>query len=377
MPNHLPISAFLLRLLVSLWLVYGAALPGQGSGKPVTWRDAQHQEADWYGSTEARRVADNLLVYQHATGGWPKNMDMAAPLTEADIRTIEQGKADPKQELGRPTIDNKATYPQLRYLARVYAHTGDDRYKSSFLRGVDYLLEAQYPNGGWPQFYPIRAGYYANITYNDGAMIGVLEFLREVTKGSYPFLDAARVTAAQEAIDKGTDVILKTQIEADGRLTAWCAQHDPETLEPARARAYELVSLSGSESVGIVEFLMGIEEPDSAVIRSVRAAVDWFERVQLPGLRLIRQPDDSLPKGYDLIVGFDPEHGEPLWARFYEIGTNYPMFVGRDGVVRYALSEIEYERRVGYSWISDWARRLLERDYPEWEERIGAGRGGH
>ncbi len=91
----------------------------------------------------------------------------------------------------------------------MYAHSGDERYKSSFLRGVDYLLEAQYPNGGWPQFYPIREGYYANITYNDGAMIGVMEFLREVTKGSYPFVDAARVTAAQEAIYKGIDIILE------------------------------------------------------------------------------------------------------------------------------------------------------------------------
>ncbi len=162
----------------------------------------------------------------------------------------------------------------------------------------------------------------------------------------------------------------------DGRLTAWCAQYDPATLEPAKARAYELVSLSGSESVGIVEFLMGIEKPDTAVVRAVTSAVDWFERVKLRGLRLIRQPDDSLPKGYDLVVGFDPEHGEPLWARFYEIGTNYPMFVGRDGVVRYALSEIEYERRVGYSWINGWARELLERDFPAWKARVNSGHGG-
>ncbi|MGB3798331.1 MAG: pectate lyase [Lewinella sp.] len=361
-----------LRLLF-ISLLFASALPAQTGDQPITWRDAQRQEAAWYGSPESRRVADNLLVYQHATGGWPKNMDMAAPLTAAEIEDIETAKADPDEELGRPTIDNKATYPQLRFLGQMYVLTEDDRYRSSFLRGVDYLLEAQYPNGGWPQFYPIREGYYQNITYNDGAMIGVLEFLREVVGGTYSFVDAERLTAAQRAIEKGIAVILKTQVEVDGKLTAWCAQHDPETLEPAKARAYELVSLSGSESVGIVAFLMEIEEPDTAVVRSIRAAVDWFERVKLPGLRLIRQANEELPKGYDLIVGFDPEHGESLWARFYEIGTNYPMFVGRDGVVKYALSEIEYERRVGYSWINDWPRRLLERDYPAWEERIGSG----
>ncbi|WP_116106295.1 pectate lyase [Lewinella sp. IMCC34191] len=368
---HLPKNRLRQPAILLVVLLFTLNLRAQSTDDPISWRDAQRQEADWYGSREAERIADNLLVYQHTTGGWPKNMDMASELSPADIDRIASAKTDPDDELGRPTIDNRATYPQLQYLARVYERGKQERYRAAFLRGVDYLLEAQYPNGGWPQFYPLRKGYYQNITYNDGAMIGVLEFLREIVDGDYPFVDATRVTAAREAIEKGIDVVLKTQVEVDGQLTAWCAQHDPESLEPAKARAYELVSLSGSESVGIVEFLMEIEKPDSAVIRSVRSAVDWFERVQLTGLRLLRQKNDDLPKGYDLIVGFDPEHGEPLWARFYEIGTNYPMFVGRDGVVRYALSEIEYERRVGYSWINDWARRLLERDYPAWEKRIG------
>ncbi|NJB85850.1 PelA/Pel-15E family pectate lyase [Lewinella marina] len=353
-------------LPVLLCLLVSGGLGAQAGS--IEWRDALRQPAEWYAGPEAARIADNLLVYQHPIGGWPKNLDMAAALDQEAKERIRRQQATRDHDLGRPTIDNGATYTQLRYLARVYAAGGGERYREAFNKGIDYLLEAQYPNGGWPQYYPLRKGYYSHITFNDGAMIGALELLREVATGTYPFVDRRRVRAARAAVEKGVELILATQIEVDGQLTAWCAQYDPQTLEPTTARAYELVSLSGAESVGIVNFLMGIPEPTVAITRAVEGAVDWFERVQLSELRLIRQENPALPKGYDLIVGFDPEHATPLWARFYEIGTNYPMFVGRDGVVRYALSEIEYERRVGYRWLNDWATELLEKDYPAWRK---------
>ena len=355
-------------LVFILCLFYLPSLVAQDTGT-LTWRDAQRQPADWYGSPEAVRIADNLLVYQHATGGWPKNLDMAAELSHDEAAHIQSAKADPEGELGRPTIDNRATHTQLRYLAKVVQQTGEDRFRVSFLRGVDYLLEAQYDNGGWPQFYPLRKGYYSHITYNDGAMIGVLEVLQSVAKGEYAFVDQDRREAAREAVDRGVDVILRTQLVVDGQPTAWCAQYDAETLEPARARAYELVSLSGSESVGIVEFLLQLEDPSPAVVNAVHAAVEWFENVQLRGLRLLRTPVPDEPGEYDVMIAFDPTSDRSLWARFYEIGTNYPIFVGRDGIVRYTLAEVEYERRVGYSWIGDYARELLEKDYPAWKER--------
>ena len=355
-------------LLTCLLLFNFASLVAQES-TTVSWRQAQRQSDDWYGSPEAIRIADNLLVYQHATGGWPKNLDMAAELSDDEISAVRSAKTDPDDELGRPTIDNRATHTQLRYLAKVLDRTGEDRFRESFLRGVDYLLEAQYGNGGWPQFYPLRKGYYSHITYNDGAMIGVLEVLHSVARGEYDFVDQDRRKAAGEAVDRGVDVILRTQITVDGQLTAWCAQYDAESLEPAKARAYELVSLSGSESVGIVEFLMELDAPSPGVVRAVRAAIDWFERVQLRGLRLVRTPVPDEPGEYDVMIAFDPTSDRSLWARFYEIGTNYPIFVGRDGVVRYTLAEVEYERRVGYSWIGDYARELLEEDYPAWEAK--------
>jgi len=238
-------------------------------------------------------------------------------------------------------------------------------------RIAGYVLAWQNDNGGWPQFYPLRDGYYSHITFNDDAMIGVMRLLGEVGDATAPFsfVDRERRERARRAVARGLAVILETQIEVDGTLTAWCAQYDEQTLGCAPARSYELASLSGSESVGIVRYLMSIDDPGPDVIRTVVSAAAWFDRVKLEDIRLVRKTDPTLARGFDLVVGFDPMSTTPMWARFYEIGTNRPLFVDRDGTQHDAFSEIEYERRVGYSWLGSWAAGLLATEYPAWRRR--------
>lgn len=349
-----------------LCLLYCVNVTSQENAKPIIWKQVLNQDTAWYSSEEAIRIADNVIVYQHTNGGWPKNQDMAKSIGKKQLYTIQQGQEDNSSEFSHTTIDNNATYTQMRYLAMVYNKTGLERFKASYIKGLDYLLEAQYENGGWPQFYPIRKGYYEHITFNDGAMIGVMSILQDITKGEFSFVNDNRILKAQQAIDKGLEIILKTQVVVDGKLTAWCAQYDHKNLQPAKARSYELVSISGAESVGVLKYLMGIEEPNTAIKKSINSAMAWFDRVKITGIRLIKEEDASLPKGYDLIVGFDPLSSTPYWARFYEINTFYPMFCDRDGIVKYALSEIGYERRNGYRWLGDWASKLITVDYPAW-----------
>jgi PelA/Pel-15E family pectate lyase len=240
----------------------------------------------------------------------------------------------------------------------------------SFRRGLEYLLKAQYPNGGWPQFYPLRNGYWSHITYNDDAMVGVLETLRAIVdrRPEYAFLNDAERARSKLAIDKAVECILKTQVVQGGKLTVWCAQHDEHTLAPAKARAYELPSLSGSESVGVVKFLMGIEQPPPEVVKAVEAAVAWFRESKITGIRVEHKAAPGTAKGYDDTVVADAS-APPLWARFYELGTNRPIFCGRDSVVKYTMAEIEYERRNGYRWYVDGPAKLLDVDYPEWKKK--------
>jgi PelA/Pel-15E family pectate lyase len=334
----------------------------------VSWRNAMRQLDAWYGSVEAVRIADNLLLYQRDVGGWDKNIDMALALGPKDRAALVQEKSD---LAAHSTIDNDATYTQMRYLAKVYTATKEARFAASFRRGFEYLLKAQYSNGGWPQFYPLRNGYWSHITYNDDAMTGVMETLRAVAarRPEYAFLTDDERARAKAAIEKGVECILKTQVTQEGKLTVWCAQHDEVTLAPAKARAYELPSLSGSESVGVVQFLMGIEHPSPEVVKAVESAVAWFRASKLTGIRVEQKAAPGTPKGYDNTVVADAS-APPLWARFYELGTNRPIFCGRDSVVKYTMAEIEYERRNGYRWYVDRPAKLLDVDYPGWRKSL-------
>ncbi|HMC78384.1 MAG TPA: pectate lyase [Vicinamibacterales bacterium] len=336
--------------------------PAQAPGAIRWGAGVLRQKPEWYATREATGMADSVMQYQAADGGWPKNTDLGVRPPSAESRAAAGA------DVTWSTIDNNGTTMPMQFLALVTHATGEARYRASFLRGFDYLLAAQYPNGGWPQFFPLRPGYYTHVTFNDNAMVNVLTVLRDAATGSapYSFVDEARRTKARAAVSRGIDIILKTQVKQDGKLTAWCAQHDEKTLAPAWARAYEPPSLSGSESVGIVRFLMEIERPAPAIVAAIEGAAGWLRSVAIPGLRL--ETFTGADGRSDRRVVPDPAAGL-LWARFYELGTNRPIFLGRDSVVRPALSEIEYERRNGYAYYGQWPASLLDTDFPRWREK--------
>ncbi len=351
-----------------LFLFTAAMVLGAQSGRmpvrPISWGRCLAQKSEFYAGDEAIRIADNVLMHQRSTGGWAKGIDMARVLSDSDKARLRTRKN--RQD---SILDNGATHTQIRYLAKVYDATRLERFKRGFLNGVDYLLEAQYGNGGWPQRYPKPGGYSRYITFNDNAMIGAMSVLRDIAekKSGYKFVDEGRRRKAKEAVRKGIECILKCQIIVDGRRTAWCQQHDEKTLEPRPARIYEKVSICGGESVGIVKFLMSIDKPTAEIIEAIQGAVAWFDRVKLSGIRQVNKPDDS-ERGYDKVVIKDAT-APPIWARFYQIGTNQPIFCGRDGKIKDTLAEIEHERRTGYSWYGYGPAELLTRDYPVWQRK--------
>jgi PelA/Pel-15E family pectate lyase len=317
------------------------------------------RSTEWFSSEEAKKIAENILSYQADIGGWPKNVD-----------TTAQPYTGPHNQFD-PTFDNGATTDELRYLAHMYQATKNEKYRAAVLKGIDYILKAQYPNGGWPQFYPPHAEipYQRYITFNDNAMVRLMEFLREVYNTElFSFVDADRRQAAHSEFDKGIECILKCQIKVDGKLTAWCAQHDDVDFSPRPARTYELVSLSGNESVGIVRLLMSLDSPSPEVVQAINGAVAWLGKAKLSGIKVARRPDSQAPRGFNKVVVEDPS-APPIWARFYEIGTNRPIFCDRDGVAKNDLSEIGYERRNGYNWLDYWPAELLEKEYPAWKAK--------
>ncbi|MDR1673491.1 MAG: pectate lyase [Bacteroidales bacterium] len=315
------------------------------------------QPDDWYGTPEAIAIAENVLLYQRNSGGWPKNTPMHQKLSDNDKKTIlaEKDKDD-------STIDNDATQMEMIYLAKVYNATANEIYRDAVIRGLNYIFESQYANGGWPQFYPLHEGYYTHITYNDYAMVNVMNLIKSISRSEKPFgfiNDEATLNRCTEAFNRGVDCILKTQYRQNGVLTVWCAQHDAHTLEPAKARTYELPSLSGSESAGIVRLLKGIENPSPEVTQAIDAAMAWFEKVKITGIRVENYVNEEGKRDRHVVAD---DAASPLWARFYTLEDNRPFFCDRDGVKKYELSEIGYERRNGYSWYTDAPQRLFDKN---------------
>ena len=356
-----------------------ALLTGANAQETTDYKE-KHPYKDWvkiapklddafFTTPEAIRIADNVLLYQQTTGGWPKNIYMPAELTADEYKKALAAKDNVNQS----TIDNNATSTEIRYLSRVYLATDIEKYKEAALEGIRYILKAQYPNGGWPQFWPRPKGYYTHITYNDNAMVNVMNLLRDVynKKAPYTYVPDTLCQRARAAFDKGVECILNTQVKQNGKLTVWCAQHDEHTLAPAKARAYELPSLSGAESDNIVLLLMSIPDPSPEIIASVEAAIAWFKANKITGIMRENFTNSEGKKDYRMIPCPQDDYPCPvLWARFYTLEDNRPFFCDRDGVKKYDISEIGYERRNGYSWYNNAGLKVLKK-YEQWKKRIG------
>jgi PelA/Pel-15E family pectate lyase len=195
-----------------------------------------------------------------------------------------------------------------------------------------------------------------------------MNLMMDISKGleNTDIVDKKYVPLAKAAFDKGVEIILKTQFELNGKKAAWCAQYDEVTLQPAKARSYELPSLSGSESVDIVRVLMRVDHPSVTIKQAVAAAIEWFEKSKITGYKTQRIADSTQPRGQDVIVV--PDANSTIWARFYDLETNKPFFCDRDGIKKNTLAEIGNERRAGYAWYGTWPMKLISEEYPAWKK---------
>ena len=312
-------------------------------------------------------VAENMLLYQRSNGGWPKHfkedkIDYKHILTRSEEKELRSGY----QEGIDATIDNNATTREIKYLVKAYKKSNDKRFLTAAEKGIEYVLKAQYDNGGWPQFYPDFSSYRSEITYNDNAMINVLNVLVDILEGGNDMdvINRSYHQRCSVAVQKGISCILKTQVKQQGKLTVWCAQYDAKTLLPAKARAYELPSLSGQESVGIIRFLMHFENPGPELKAAIRGGIEWFEKVKIVGYKFEDIVTKNTASGKDRVLL--PQPGNIIWARFYDLETNEPFFCGRDGVKKRKVSDIELERRTGYAWYGQTPLKLIREEFPAW-----------
>ena len=322
-----------------------------------------------YKPTEITNIADNLLLFQKSNGGWPKNYDFFAILTDKQKDTVKAAK-----NLINTTFDNGNTYTQIAALAIAYTVTNIEKYKLAALKGLDFILAAQYNNGGWPQYFPLEKKYSRLITYNDGVIKGIMQLLKDINDGKpqYAFIDNKYREKLKVAFDKGMDCIIKTQIIDNGKPTAWCQQHDEVTLKPSWARKYEAASICNKESAELVLFLMSIDYPKKEIIDAIQNAVVWFKESKILNtvVKRVAAPKTNTPYKVsvsDKIVVMDSA-APPIWSRFYELKTHRPLFCNRDSKLVYTFAEVERERRDGYAWYVYTPQEVLDQ-YPKWQKK--------
>lgn len=349
-------SGFLTRELRSAGLTE-ALVPEKGGSLSLD------HTPEWFGTEEARRIADHLVSFQTPAGGWSKNTAMA----ERPRRTGERFGFEAGYD---GTFDNDGTIHPLRFLAKTITGSPTERsanWRAAFFRGIEYTLAAQYPNGGWPQVWPLVGEYHDSITFNDGAMSNIMRFLRDVASGrdEFSFVPAALRQRADASVARGIECVLASQIIRDGKLTAWCQQHDLLTLAPTSARNYEMIAQSTAESAGLMLFLIELPNQNPSTIRAVHAAASWLERTALHDL------------AYKHTAANDGRHLVPapgagrIWARYCEIGSNRPLFGDRDKTIHDNVDEISRERRDGYAWFVTTPENALKR-YAVWAKKYPA-----
>ena len=274
----------------------GEILEFQGQSGNQDWTDyAAHLDERFLKTAEAARIAQNVIDWQLDSGGWPKNVPMHDRLSAKERRAVLAMKGERK--LG--TIDNAATFTELKFLARMYKATegrqGTEKYLAAVKKGIEFLVGMQYPNGGWPQCDPAKVGYWHQITYNDGAMVNAMNMMRDVYEGRAPFdipLPDELRAKCRRAFDRGIECILKTQIRQDGKLSLWCQQHDRDTLAPCVGRSFELPAVCTYESADIVALLMDVDatrypaETAARIRESIEGAVAWYKAHAIRGYRV-------------------------------------------------------------------------------------------
>ena len=365
----------------------GNTNPKHASGGRGMFALRADHPAVWWTSDEALTAAHNIITYQVADGGWSKNIDMVSkPRAPGDLYDADNMNRFPDAaDFDKPvdekwhyiaTLDNDSMWMQIRFLARVAtallaAHRNADAapMRASVERGVEYLLDSEYPNGGWPQVWPLEGGYHDAITINDDAMTHAVEILEDVADGApdYKFLPESMVKRARPAAGRGIDCLLKLQIVVGGVKTAWAQQYDALTLEPTSARNYEMAALTSDESFPIVEFFMSLPNPTPEEVAAVNAACAWFTKVEIFGYRYGSgnfMADRSSPGGRRLVA---VAGAGPIWARYYQIGTDKPIFGDRDKTIHDDVNELSPERRNGYSWYNTEGVAVLDR-YKTWAQ---------
>mgnify|MGYP002714425206 CR=1 FL=1 len=282
--------------------------------------DAYHATGDEYYFEAAKAAADALIRGQHPAGGWNYVIDTAGEESlKRWYETVGRNAwrlEEFQRYYGNATFDDAGTSEASQLLLRVYLEKRERKYRAPLEKAIAFVLDSQYPNGGWPQRYPFVEGgglhghedYTPYITFNDDVAGENLEFLIYAWHGlATNGRGDARIL---DAINRGMDIFVKTQQPQP--QPAWGLQHFPDTLKPAGARTIEPQAFVTHATGGNIRSMLGFYRltGDRKFLERLPEALDWLDQVRAP--EALRGPGRTHPT-------------------FILEGANTPVYIHRRG----------------------------------------------
>lgn len=286
--------------------------------------DAYHATGDEYYYEQAKRVANALIWGQLECGGWNYMFDFAGEESLKDWYATTGRSGWRLEEFqhyyGNATFDDSATTDCAKFLLRIYCEKYDPAFKPALDKAIDFVLESQYPVGGWPQRYPLmhdhpfqgREDYSSFITLNDDVIPEVIDFLLQC----YQSLGRQEL---KEPIYRAMYLVVLLQQGAP--YAGWADQYTVADLKPAHARSYEPCGINGSTTPRMVRQLMKYYTltGDTRFLAGIPAALDFLESMKLPASEEEKWGRPSS----------DPD--AILVPRFIDPVTGVPHYVHREG----------------------------------------------
>ena len=287
--------------------------PGTASMGHV-YLDAWHATGDEYYYKAAEQVAAALIWGQHPSGGWNYVVDFGGDRSLRDWYATVGRNAWRLEEFqhyyGNATFDDQVTSDAAKFLLRLYVEKFDPRYKPALDKAIAFVLDSQYPIGGWPQRYPLnhefsrhgRPDYSSYLTFNDDVAAENISFLIFC----YQILGDARLL---DPIVRGMNFFLVTQ--QGPPQPGWALQYTPD-LKPAAARSYEPLALATHTTASNIDHLISFYRltGETKFLARVPEAIDWLEARRLPA---------------------GPDEKGRTHPTFIELGTDKPLYVHRRG----------------------------------------------
>lgn len=304
----------------------------------------------FFQTDQATVLADWILQYQLPDGGWASGVYY--PSLEAGTPVAQT--AQEKESL-RSSLQGQSTLAEIHFLSQMYQQTARRKYRRAAEEGIRFLVRAQYSHGGWPlqqgQADPI-------ISLADNTFINVMNLMYRLYMGRVPYDYVPDDLRQQclEAFQHGVDFLLRTQCRFEGKPTGWCTNYSAESLLPVAGGPQQPVAVNSQITDDMTLLLQNLIEPSEAVKEAIAGARNWYETTKISGLTRQNYINKQGKRDFRFV---QDRHAPALWALYYSLEDNQPIFCELDGTQVRNLDDLTYEARKSLSWYNNDGARLL------------------